>query len=402
MGMNSSSTADYRDNTALSDFFIQEIRLSSQWEGPLQLVSGLYYEDIQKELHTFWSWGGDPSGNLYPNPESPRSKFDRVDKTEQKAIFGELSYHFTEQWEGTVGGRYFDYEVDSEASLIFRGNDLPQDLKGVEETGQNYKAAVNYAANEDLLIYGQWAEGFRLGRPQALSPRCASAIDAGVVDDISGVESDTSSTFELGVKSSWNDNRITLNAAIYHTDWEDIPIRTSTAGPDGICSRLVNAGEAKSEGVEVEFRARLTDNVQLDISASTVDATLENDVDFGGGLSGEKGDDLPGSADYNATVGLEYGFILGSYPSFARLDYAYVGEYYNNLQEEGTSAGDFGQVHVKLGSTIGQFDVDVFVNNLTNDDGLTWVEDNFKRFSGTSPAYRIRPRSIGINIGYSF
>ena len=84
------------------------------------------------------------------------------------------------------------------------------------------------------------------------------------------------------------------------------------------------------------------------------------------------------------------------------MDYAYVGEYYNNVKETGTPAGDFSQVHVKVGSTIGQVDVDLFVNNLTNDDGLTWVEDSFQRFSGTRPAYQIRPRTIGLNLSYSF
>ena len=79
-----------------------------------------------------------------------------------------------------------------------------------------------------------------------------------------------------------------------------------------------------------------------------------------------------------------------------------MGEYYNNTAETGTPAGDFGQVHVKVGSTIGKVDLDLFVNNLTNDDGLTWVEDNFQLFSGTSPAYRIRPRTIGMNISYHF
>ena len=135
----------------------------------------------------------------------------------------------------------------------------------------------------------------------------------------------------------------------------------------------------------------------MDISASTVDATLEETSSIG-----SKGDDLPGSADYNASVGLEYDFTLGSYPSFARIDYNYVGEYFNSIEGVGTPSGDFGQVHVKLGVTVGQANVDLFVNNLTDEDGFTWVESVLSSFSDVQRAYPIRPRTVGINVGYHF
>ena len=395
IGMNSSSTAHFRDNTAPFDLFVQELRLSSQWDGALQLISGLYYEDREKEVHTYWAWTGDPSLNPYPDPELPRSKFDRVRQTKQKAFFGELAYQISEQWEATLGGRYFDYEIDEVNSLIVRASVRYQDRQEFsEETGQTFKGALSYTPNDNILVYGNWAQGFRIGRAQNESVACAAS---GV--SVPGIESDTTENLELGLKSNWNDGRITFNATVYQTDWDDIPIAlvTPAVAPFINCFRLVNAGKAQSTGVELELRALVMDNLQLDISASTVDATLEEDSSVG-----DKGDDLPGSADYNANIGLEYDFILGDYPSFVRIDYAYVGEYYNNTAETGTPAGDFGQVHVKVGTTIGQVDVDLFANNLTNDDGLTWVESDFQRFSGTSSAYRIRPRTIGISLGYQF
>ena len=135
----------------------------------------------------------------------------------------------------------------------------------------------------------------------------------------------------------------------------------------------------------------------MDVSASTVDATLEETSSIG-----NKGDDLPGSADYNASVGLEYDFTLGSYPSFARIDYNYVGEYFNNVAGTGTPAGDFGQFHVKFGAKVGQVNVDLFVNNLTNETGFTWVESAVSTFTASQRAYPIRPRTVGINLGYHF
>ena len=390
IGMNSSSTAHYRNNTASTDLFIQEIRLSSQWDGPFQLVTGLYYEDAERELHTLWLWSGDPALDPYPPTGLPKTTFDRVTTVEQKALFGELTYQFSEQWEATLGLRHFDYEQEEVASFLFNATPRYEDrVRSTDESDQIFKGAISYAANEDVLIYGQWAQGFRLGKGQGQPIECTNA---GI--EVGGIDSDRSDSLELGVKSSWSDGRVILNSAVYSTDWEDIPVFFRD---EFDCARTVNAGKANSTGVEIELRALLTDSLVLDLSASTVDATLEDDSSIG-----EKGDDLPASADYNANIGIEYGFELGGYRSFARLDYAYVGEYYNNVQETGTPAGGFSQIHLKAGSTIGQFDVDLFVDNVANDDGFTWVEDNFTRFSGTSPAYRIRPRTIGVNLSYSF
>ena len=46
--------------------------------------------------------------------------------------------------------------------------------------------------------------------------------------------------------------------------------------------------------------------------------------------------------------------------------------------------------------------MDIFVNNLTNDDGLTWVENTAVTAGADSNAYRIRPRTIGLNLSYQF
>ena len=386
----------FNNNVAPFESFTEELRFSSLWEGPTQLVAGVYYEDREEELHTFLQWVGDQSMDPYPPSGISRSQLDRVRNIKQKAVFGELSYSLSDQWEATVGARHFDYEIKEVSSLDSRGANLWTNRRLLtDETGQVYKGALSYTPTEDLLVYGQWAQGFRVGRAQVQSNTCT---DAGI--EVPGVDSDTSETIELGIKSSWMDNRVTFNAAIYQTNWDDIPVRLRTPAPlGGLCSRLVNAGKAQSEGVEIELQALLADNLQVNLSVSTVDATLEETSSIG-----NKGDDLPGSADYNVNVGLEYGFTLASYSSFARVDYAYVGEYYNNLEQTGTEAGDFGQVHAKVGVNIGAVDLDLFVKNLTNDDGLTWVEETLVRFSGGTDqrAYRIRPRTIGMNISYRF
>ena len=384
--------AYFNDNFGTTEVFVEELRLASQWEGPLQFVTGLYYEDREVEREIVWAWSGDQSIDPYPPSGLPVIRNHSVGTVKQTAAFGEVTYALSDQWETTFGARYFDYELEEIDSFLLKAEVVRENRRTLsDDKGQTYKGALSYTPNEDLLIYGQWAQGFRIGKVQ---PQPSTCTAVGI--EVPGVDSDTSNTYELGIKSSWRDGRTTLNAAIYRTDWDDIPVLV-TLSADPICNPTLNAGKAQSEGVEIELRSRLTDHLQLDISASTVDATLEETSSIG-----NKGDDLPGSADYNASIGIEYDFSLAGYSSFARVDYAYVGEYYNNLAGTGTPAGDFSQVHFKVGANVGQVNVDLFVNNLTNEDGFTWVESNFSLFSDSNRAYVIRPRTMGMNIRYHF
>ena len=378
----------YSDSTKVFDFFIQEVRLISQLDGRLQFVAGLYYEDKENEFKFLIPWSGDPALDT-----GPLQNVDTDRTIEQQAFFGELSYDLSDKLVATVGGRYFDYErtrVDTADVAGIRR--FTNRETGTEETGQTYKANLTYNPNDDMLVYAQWAEGFRLGKGQAENIRCT---DLGI-ETPSSVDSDTSENFEIGFKSSLVDNSVMFNAAIYRINWDDIPIKVQ---PEGRCSYDDNAGTAKSEGIEIELLARLTESFQLDLSASYGEATLTEDAPA---VGGSKGDDLPGSADYNVNLGLEYNFILAGYDSFSRIDYAYLGEYHNSFNSEGQAAGGFGQINFKVGVEIDKVALDLFVNNLADDDGLTWVESTNFNLSGVSRAYRIRPRTVGLNLSYSF
>jgi outer membrane receptor protein involved in Fe transport len=374
----------YSNATGSGDVFTEELRISSQFEGPLQFIAGLYYEDRESGQKSPWLWSGDP----LQDPGFQLSNLDLAISTEQKAFFGELSYTISDQLTATLGGRYFDYESEDVRTLSFFGSPSPS-TTSINETGQTYKINLSYTPNENTLVYGQWAEGFRIGRGQAEGAAC---VVAGFPTP-SEINSDTSENFELGLKTSLIDNRITLNTALYRIDWEGIPV---TVNPVGSCFQILNAGKAQSEGVELELQGRLTENFQFDMSASYGESTLEENSSIG-----NKGDNLPGSADVNASIGLQYAFTLAGHDSFARIDYVYIGEYYSNVAETGVAVGDFGQLHLKAGIDFDQVAVDLFINNLTNDDGLTWV-DSVNAGLGVNRASRIRPRTIGLNVNYQF
>ena len=378
----------YADSAKDTEVFVEELRLNSQLDGPLQFVAGLYYEDREDVVDIAFPWSGDAtldSGNL--------QDVIRARTADQKALFGDVSYAINDQFTATLGGRYFDYEKDESVLFTFLGSPVVFPPEVTSDTGQTYKANLSYTPNEDILLYGQWVEGFRLGR--GLPPNLTCEAQGIIAPD--RLESDTSENMELGFKTSLADSRININVAVYRIDWEGIPILINRGSN---CFTTENAGKAKSEGIELEFQGRLSANLHVGLTASYGESTLVGDSNIG-----DDGDNLPGSADFNASLDIQYDFALAGYDGFIRVDYAYISEYFNSVKEGESgslAAGGFGQFNMKSGINFDQIDLDVFVNNLTNNDGVTWVETVNVTLGAGNNAYRIRPRTVGLNLSYKF
>jgi outer membrane receptor protein involved in Fe transport len=393
------STLNYRD----MDILIEELRLVSTLDGPFQFLLGYYYEDRKKyTLNDL-----DSRGTEFI-PDAPRVLlFEREVVVEQQSLFGELSYALTDQLTTTFGFRYFEYD---QSQPISRLDGDVRTSQGLQRTVDdiNYKLNISYQANDDTLIYAQWAEGFRRGRFQStLVPERDDPDGNGLINFADGTERsvregildpDTTETFELGLKTSLMDNRVTLRTAIFHTDWQGMPLCFRGLGS----TIFLNVGKSKVEGVEVEVQAQLSESLVLNFGSSYIEATLAEDASF---LGGEKGEDLPGSAGFNLNLGLEYQFNVGEYDSFVRADYAYVDDYphafKSRIVEGDPVAGGYSLVNLKAGVEINAINLDLFVNNLTNANDFTWV-DNLLNGLGSQRAYRLKPRTVGLNVSYRF
>ena len=397
----------FTENVFSSNAFIQEVRLVSELESPLQYLVGLYYEDIETlsvgEAHA----GGDPSLDFRGEPFGPgnskRQDSSRSLDTQQQAVFGEVTYEFTEQIEFTLGARWFDYERERgyEANFSLAGGQ-PFTHAKTSESDINYKANISYQPNDNMLFYAQWSEGFRLGG-LSFAPIPASQCDVdndGVLDSTNipfteEFKSDTLDNFELGAKLSLKENRLQINASIYQIDWDGVPLTVRATTPTCFNAIPVNAGEAVSRGVEIETQFYLTQDLRVDLGATYKNAEFTSDSAPAGVADRDR---LPGSADYNAYARLQYEFELSGYSAFVRGDYSYMGGYFDNLQETGEELGDYEIFNITAGITIGQINLDIFANNLTNADETIWIHGAFPDKRG----FHLRPRTIGINVGYQF
>jgi outer membrane receptor protein involved in Fe transport len=398
--------------------YMQELRFTSQFDGPFQFIAGAYYENTERDFTQIVYYGGDEAAYdalvvpiFGPNPYFPKFFGDEHDVDfRQVSYFGEATYQLTEQWEATVGARRFDYDtrqVISNSHFPFLGTPPAEpETRNAVDKDTIFKGNISYRPTEDTLVYAQWSEGFRQATPNAeadnqLVSTLCDQNDDGVIDgtnirldELGNLRSDSSENYELGVKlSDLFDGRVLINAALYQVNWSGLPLTLRT---DCGAFFQLNSGDARSRGLEVESSILVAENLVLTLNGSYVDAELTEDFPA---IGGEKGDPLPGSADFTFTAGLEYDFEFRGLPAYVTGDVNYVSSFYNDVREIPPKTGGYAMANVRAGVRLAEhFTLEAFVRNLTGADDLTWVES--PAVNTDDRAARLRPRTVGIAIRY--
>ena len=275
-------------DTIKTKSFTQELRLISQSESAFSWIFGGYYNKTSFD-----------SLSAEYTPEFAYSNRDDDleyllmwdDTTEEKALFGELSYLLMNKLTLTVGARFYKYDIDTDAasaspflgdiindSLVFDGDVIERYSSNGD--GHLFKANVSYQFNDDVMSYITVSEGFRLGGSNNL-PACPSTVDktdsCALPHEIS-YQPDTTTNYELGFKSTWLDNQLHFNAAIFYVDWQDAQVDggSTVNGGNGY---KTNAGSAESKGIEISLRAMITENLTAFAAFSHAKAKLTEDVD---------------------------------------------------------------------------------------------------------------------------
>ncbi len=298
----------------LTERFVQELRLLSNTDGPLQWTLGAYFKDDDSQFGRLAPCykGGPPAYATFDNclfvfgffPDVPVEDQTLIAQWlrgllggagnisylsyKEQAIYGEASYRLSDQWEILLGLRLAEVEhgvdigrtgvnskVDPLVSLA-----KPSDIVAP-------KVVLTWRPIEDWIVYATYSEGFRPGIINTnLVTRIAQwgelvnnpdlpaetrALAQSEIDRTSGfqtAESDFVENTELGIKASVLGGRLSFTGALYRIAYEDMFVDVSDTLPSGLpglpfVGYTVNAGGAESEGLELEVRLALTDNLFL-------------------------------------------------------------------------------------------------------------------------------------------
>ena len=192
------------------------------------------------------------------------------------------------------------------------------------------------------------------------------------------------------------------NATLYHIDWSDIQLSKEVVGSSGISFIVANAGEAEVDGFELEVDFRMTENLGVGFNYSYTDAVLAENYPEGGAFAG---DQLPGSAKNTHSIFVDYiRPYSDQFDVTARFTHRYIDSRITALGSGGSVQAaseipSYDTTDFRVGvSHSNGLEASLFVNNIFNHIGITWIENvplhTRKRIT--------QPRVIGLNIGYRF
>ena len=422
----------YTDET-----FVQELRLVSNesianfdW-----LVGAFYLDQDQTVYQDSYNPGmnefsiacadtGSPvCDNFWPKvyPElSERDLEYRRDVTfEELAVYGELTYNFSDTLRLTGGLRWFDNETVNDTILGFplgidaTSDPVPQSTD--EDDDVLIKLNLSWDMSDATMLYGTYSEGYRRGGANAI-PSLENGDNFGEpnAEAIRSYESDSVNNYEIGIKGQTESMAYTVS--LFYVDWQDPQLNTTSSYWGFYMAD--NGDEASTSGIELELNGYLTDALGYHLGYTYVSAELEKDFisTQTGGLIAPKGSTLPGTPENVFSGSLDYTWSLSSgMDLIGRANAYYQSEAENFIDEDSLlnqTHDDFWLFGASLALATENWDITLYGKNLGDEDGVTgafpsshWSYDtgSFENWYGNGNRQMItQPRTIGLSASYRF
>ncbi|MBV8158037.1 MAG: TonB-dependent receptor [Dyella sp.] len=383
-----------------------ELRLTSKSNDTLDWTAGLYEEQRKSRLFSEYTYADPATGG----PLSPSQIFFRrhiSDDLEQKAAYGEATWHVTPDLNITGGLRYYHYSKDitGYTDLNFNfpligGTTMPPATVSAGESGWLKKLNISYDLAPNVMVYGLAADGMRPGGANQL-------INLPV--NLTTYKADSLWNYELGIKSNWFDRKLYITADVYQINWHNMQVSAITL--DGTSEFITNAGAARMRGFEWEMLYRPVRGLDITANFNYIDAVLTQDQVSNTyeeqGVLGRAGDRVPNTPKFTGAIAADYRWPLGDHlGGMARLDANYVGTSYSTFRPNDptrTSMGNYTMVDGRIGleDDGGRWGAYLYVKNMFNK--LAFVSTGLQTYYAPfGEAYTIPPRTIGIDVKYNF
>jgi iron complex outermembrane receptor protein len=370
----------------------QELQLVGDYGSDMNYVAGLYY---------FRETGNELESDTYGG--FPLEKRQIISESEAQAIYGQLTWSPTaldHRLDITLGGRYtVDDRSADKSSITFTGG--PQ--SGSESWSHfNPSLTVDYAWTDTLSTYGKVVSAYKSGGFNVRS------TEAGFQPPF---DEENILSYEVGLKSTWLDRRISFNAAAFHAEYTDMQLQQITNNSTIFLTDVFNVGEAEIDGFEFDLMAVVVEGLTLQASYGYTDADFVEFIDqrpgqptFGQDVSDRAV--MPYAPEQSFTVGLDYETQISIGVLQASVDYSWRDERYGtafNDDLQGFFLDDNGIVNARLAVTeisVGDASLEVAAW------GRNLDSEEYKVHSISLGTYRSayfgEPKSYGVDITLRF
>jgi iron complex outermembrane recepter protein len=380
----------------------EELRIASNGNERLRWVAGLFYLNDHREENYTINANLSLLEGLGPNLEIanfiPFEEDNNDQHLKSRAVFGQASYDLVRDVEFTLGARY-DSDPRSQLTTGFAPGGAPL-LTAQSATFNQFqpKASLKWQFTPEANVYATYAEGFRPG-----------GFNSGVSSNVENAfPAETTQTFEVGAKSELLSNSLTLDAALFYTNYRNQQLGLTQVTATGVSTNTYDVAKTKIQGGEISIQAKPLRGLDIVAGFGYTDATIK---EFGGSLVGAEfspasyvGKKTPLVPQFTFNTSVQYEWPLGQkINGIARLDVDTKGRMYwepDNVYSQGT----YTLVNPKIGLKSDRWEARLYGENVFNTKYYVLYEDNLfvQAPGGFNFAFlNLKPR-YGIDLAYHF
>jgi outer membrane receptor protein involved in Fe transport len=294
--------------------FTQELRLTSPANGHFEWLTGVFYDREDSDYHSAvtstYLFGATPPPSLAPTVALLANYLitDNATRYTEYAAFANATYYLTPTFDVSAGVRLSRNEqertVTASGFLTVIGSVATFGAADSEDSVWTEALGWRWQLSGDSMVYGRYATGYRPGGPNTSS---------------TAFEPDETKNYELGFKTAGLAGRLRADVAVFYIDWSNIQLNYF----DGVRTVIGNAGDARSQGVELQASFAPVQAFTVSANAAYTDAqmtslkpgaqggaavgdTLPLTSEWAAGLLADYSFPVAGSAEWNVGAGLRY------------------------------------------------------------------------------------------------
>jgi outer membrane receptor protein involved in Fe transport len=387
------------DDAAETEKFAQELRIGGE-AGRVDWRAGVFYtkEDgnVEQRLSLF-----DAGGAQVARPYVGSSPI----SYKEYAGFGDVTIHFTDQFDLQVGVRYGknEQEYDSVTTIAAQiepvfGPSTRLPTADFDEDTVTWAVSPSYHFTPDVMGYVRVATGYRPGGPNTGVPTIPSTFD-----------SDSVVNYELGLKGYVADRTVSFDTALFQIDWQDIQLQNTDSATQFVY--FSNGSEARSRGLEVAVGWKPLAGLSIDANVALLDSELTQALPLSATadtLVGFSGDRLPASAKHSGNLSVQQDFSFSSFDLFIGANWSYVGErksnFVNSAVADSVSRFDlpsYSVVDLRAGMTLNEkWRLNLYARNVLDEDGV--IAAGNRNGTSITTVNFLQPRTIGMALSLDF
>ena len=406
------------------DVFTQELRFTSTTEGPFSWLAGAYYSLYAEKMRStqiWWDARVDADGNISGplgcaigmptcsgvwlgqilTPEQEMDflalPFEIRDRDKSHlAAFANVNYEW-ETWELDLGIRVDRWKnsTDNFDTGISSSQDAVEVLP---------RASLTKWLTGESMVYFTYAKGYE--------PGGYNLANFEGENDLFGYDIEEVSSFELGWKSRFLDDRLTLSAAAFYIDYTDRQVEFQAQVGGQVIEGIINLGDSEQYGFEAEMNLQVSEYLSLMAGVGIVDAEWKDGalVDLGDSIVDLSGTEVPNTNDTNWVLAANYNAPLSPASGLrlvAGLQVSRTGKFLGLQAWDTVRHSSYTVANAQVGVQGERWELLLQVENLTDEEYYTDV-NRFPNLHALDGGANInigtmgQPRLVAASLSYRF